>query len=136
MTVSAAMKRAWRRTSFNVGHATAKIGRRSRDIDIMLDRLGVQQAVFVTGWNPNGTRAPQGLNDRMTTSLCERVRDKPYLMGLGEGPRWAEQHLLIPGDPRRAIRLGRTFRQLAVVVVRRGQPAALQVLQGDRHATA
>ncbi len=43
------------------------------------------------------------------------------------GPWW-EEHLLILAAPRRLVMLGRRFRQLAIVVVARGQPARLVLL--------
>jgi hypothetical protein len=68
---------------------------------------------------------PPGWNARLQSRLREAARGAVLAEGWGRGRGWAEHHLLLAGDPRRNVELARRFRQHAIVVVGRGQPARL-----------
>ena len=73
---------------------------------------------------------PEGWNARMMARLRTAARRLPTAEGEGRGWGWAERHLLVAADPRRAAVLARRFRQNAMVVVRVGAPARLVLLPG------
>lgn len=123
---------AYRRTTYEAAGARARIGRRSAAVDALLARLGAGEGAFVTAWNPFSRRMPRGWNDRMLARLRYAARRLPRAEGVGGAGGWEERHLLIGGDPRRIVVLGRRFRQVAVVAVRRGRPARLVLLQPQR----
>jgi Protein of unknown function (DUF3293) len=120
--------RPYFRTEYEAGGAVARVGRRSAGIDRLLSGMGAQAGAFVTAWNPLSRRMPQGWNRRMQARLAQRVRRLPAVAGHGSGRGWSEQHLLVGGDARRILVLARRFRQRAIVVARRSQPARLVVL--------
>lgn len=123
---TAALLRAYARTEYEAGGAVARLGRRSPGIDAVLRRLGARQGGFVTAWNPVSRPMPEGWNRRMQARLLETTRRLPRASGQGRGRGWAEEHLLIAADPRRAWRLAQRFRQQAIVTVRIGAPAQLR----------
>ena len=120
---------AYLRSEYEAAGAVAKIGRRSRDIDALLRRLGGRQGGFVGAWNPFSRRMPRGWNDRMLGRLRAAARRLPQAEGSGGHGRWRERHLLLAADPRRLAVLARRFRQAAIVTVRRGAPARLVLLR-------
>lgn len=124
-----ALRRAYRRTSYEAAGAVAQVGRRSAAVDALLARLGSGQGAFVTAWNPFSRAMPWGWNDRMGQLLRDATRRIPRAEGWGRAAGWGEQHLLLATDPRRAVVIARRFRQNAIVVVRRGQPARLVLLR-------
>lgn len=149
----AALVAAYARTDYGAGEAgaaaVARIGRRSAAVDALLARAGLRQGAFVTAWNPWSRRMPRGWNERMLARLRGAARRLPVVAeGWGRGrepiprahqpperrPRpadaWAERHLLVGGDPRRALALARRFRQHAIAAVRLGQPARLLPARG------
>ena len=123
---------AYRRTSYEADGARARIGRRSAAIDALLLRLCMREGAFVTAWNPFSQKMPRGWNDRMRARLREAAHRLPQAEGAGGAGGWEERHLLIAGDARRIAVLGRRFRQVAIVAVRRGQRARLVLLQPQR----
>jgi hypothetical protein len=123
---------AYRRTDYEAAGAVARIGRRSAAMDALLLRLGAREGAFVTAWNPFSRRMPRGRNERMLARLREAARRLPAAEGWGRGRGWAERHLLIAADPRRAAMLARRFRQNAIVVVRAGQAARLVGLRAPK----
>ncbi|MFC7474470.1 DUF3293 domain-containing protein [Dankookia sp. GCM10030260] len=127
--MSARLQAAYRRSAYEAAGAVARIGRRSRDVDALLRRLGARQGGFVGAWNPLSRRMPRGWNDRMLARLRLAARRLPQAEGSGGDRRWRERHLLLAGDPRRLAALGRRFRQAAIVIVRQGAPARLVVLR-------
>jgi hypothetical protein len=128
-----ALLRGWRVTHYGAAGAGARIGRRSRGIDALLARAGVRQGAFVTAWNPLSRRRPRRWNDAALHRLRIASAGRGIRFAEGEGraiaPPWAEAHLLLFGDARRALVLARRFRQHAVVLLRRGAPARLLVLR-------
>ena len=121
---------AYRRTDYEAAGAVARVGERSPAVDALLRRLGARGGAFVTAWNPCSRRMPPGWNARMMARLREAARRLPSAEGEGSGRCWAERHLLLAGDPRRAAVLARRFRQNATVAVRVGAPARLMLLRG------
>jgi peptidoglycan/xylan/chitin deacetylase (PgdA/CDA1 family) len=127
VTISPRTLLAYRRTTYAAGTVTVRIGRRSAAMDVLLRRHGVRCGVFITAWNPYSRVMPTGWNRRIQAAFGQRLRRMVAVAGRGHWRRWHEEHVLLPGDPRPALRLARLFRQRAVVVVRRGQRAQLVV---------
>lgn len=125
MTVSARTLRAYRRTVYSVCGIEVRIGQRAAAMDALLRRHGARTGLFMTAWNPYSRKMPESWNQRMQRALKERLRRIAALPAHGQWRQWQEAHLLVPGDPRQALRLARVFRQRAVVVVRNGQAARL-----------
>ena len=94
----------------------------------MLRQNVSRTGTFVAADNPMSRRMPEGWNRRMRQRLIEATRRVPVLPATGSWRGWEEVHLLLFGDPRPAFRLARRFRQRAVVVCRRGQPAEVVFL--------
>jgi hypothetical protein len=114
---------------YRVGHAVARIDRRSPAMDALLEAHGARAGVLVTAWNPAGRRLPGAVNRRRAARLVERLRGLPALPGVNGERRWREESLLVLAAPRRVEVLGRLFGQDAVVLVRRGAPARLCFLR-------
>jgi hypothetical protein len=113
--------RAYLRTAYVSAGITVRVGHRAPDALL----AGTKVAVFVTAWNPMSRRMPEGWNRRMQLRLRQRLRRFTIADAESSLLRWHEAMLLVTGDPRPLIRIARIFRQCAVVVVRRGQPARL-----------
>ncbi len=116
---------AYRMTRYEVDGVTFRIGHRSAGIDRILSCHGVGVGTFISAFNPFSQPKPLGWNRRMQGHLASAGRRLPILEGQGTLRQWSEAHLLLLGDVRPAIRLARRFRQNAVVIVRRRQPARL-----------
>lgn len=94
-----------------------------------MDRvLGAREGAFVTAWNPAARRYPEGWNRRRDRALQSWLRRLTVVLGVGKGRGWFEEHWLVTADPRRVAVLARRFRQAAITVVKRGQPARLRLL--------
>ena len=117
--------RAFRATAYNAGGAVVRIGRRCPALDSLLHQ---QAGAFIGAWNPAARMSPPGRNLRAGRALQDHLRGVPYLSGVGQGRGWREEHWFAVMDPRRAVVLGRRFRQAAIVTLRRGQPARLRLL--------
>lgn len=131
-----ALRAAYARTDYEADGAVARIRRRSAAIDALLRRARARHAAFITAWNPYSRKMPRGWNDRMLARLREQARGRVLAEGYGRGKDWAERHLLLRGDPRWIARLGRRFRQHAVVAVSPGHPARIvRCLMAPRSAT-
>lgn len=128
MPVSPALLRAYRRTSYTVGGASVRVGRRSARMDALLGAMAAQVGGFITAWNPLSRRMPGGWNRRMQRALIAHTRRLPSFAGRGIGHGWSEEHVFIAADPRRLVVLARRFRQLGIVVVGRGKSARLVLL--------
>jgi Protein of unknown function (DUF3293) len=133
--VRSRLLRPYLETDYEAARAIARVGQRSAEIDRLLLAMGVREGAFVTAWNPLSKRRPIGWNERMQARLLEHIRRLPSSAGRGTGRGWSEQHLLVGGDIRRIVVLAGFFRQSAIVVVRRLQPARLFML-GPRHANS
>jgi hypothetical protein len=123
--LSPAMRAAYARTDYEADGIVTRIGRRSPALDTLLRRRGARHGAFVTAWNPYSRPMPRGWNDRMLGKLREAARGRVLAEGWGSGKGWAERHLLIGADPRWIARLGRRFRQHAVVAVAPGRPTRI-----------
>lgn len=132
--ITTRLTRAYRRTSYTAGSASIRVGQRSARLDAVLDRLRARNGGFVTAWNPLSRRMPPGWNRRMQRALAGRIRRLPFVPGVGVGRSWSEEHVFIAAGPNRLRVLARLFRQRAIVVVRRGQPARLGLLSLHRFA--
>jgi hypothetical protein len=119
---------AYRRTRYEALGIDVRIGRRCAAMDRLLASHGAREGVFITAWNPFSRVMPCGWNRRMQARLAQALRRRCVLPASGGWGRWSEAHLFVVGDVRPVGRLGRLFRQTAVVVVRRGQAARLRVV--------
>jgi hypothetical protein len=108
--------------------AEARIGRRSAAIDALLEAEGASSGVFVTAWNPYSRARGEAENGAAHRALVLRLaawRTLPHT-GVSADGRWAEEGLFaldLPEDE--ALDAARAFGQVAVVAVRRGEPARL-----------
>lgn len=126
--ISARLLHAYLSTRYKAGGVAVRVGCRNRGMDALLADLAARSAVFVTAWNPMSRRRPDGWNRRMQLRLSERLRRYRTLSASGSLRRWQEEHLLVVADPRPVTRLARLFHQRGQVVIRRGQPARLELL--------
>jgi hypothetical protein len=116
MTDRPALARAYRLTRYVVGEVEIRIGRRCP---------ALPEATLIGAWNPGSRRLPEGRNRRLHANLLAAARRLPTEAASGGLGRWREEHLLVRGDPRPALRLARRFRQRAVLRWRRGQAARI-----------
>jgi hypothetical protein len=127
--ITAKLLDLYRRTDYVVdGRIKVSIGHRSSDTDAMLTRLGVRSGALITAANPRSRTMPDGWNGRMTRRLALETDDVPLLPAEGRYRGWREEGLFIAGDPRRLVRLGRKFRQNALVLIEYGRAARLVFL--------
>lgn len=119
------LEEAYRRTLYRAGDVTARIGRRSASGEAWLAGLGQREASFLTAWNPMSRRQPQGWNERRQGALRAWLRRHPRLEGESGFRHWHEHNLLVAADARLLLRAARRFRQVAILMLRRGQPALL-----------
>ncbi len=99
--------------------------RRSAAAALLLARLGVREAGFITAWNPFSHRRPAGWNRRMQRAFQAATRRLPYLTGHGMGRGWAEEHVLLGAGRRVLMHPARRFRQRAFVMSATGGRAQL-----------
>jgi hypothetical protein len=108
-----------------------RIGQKSALLARLLAARQVSQWAFVTAWNPRSQLRSDWYNIGRENALLREVcrRGLQWLPGLaaGDGSDWpAEPAMLVLGMSRpEARRLGRRFRQNAVVVGERGGVAQL-----------
>jgi hypothetical protein len=117
------------------GPLTLRVGQRSATLDRLLASQGASSAALITAFNPGSQ--PRGLSanraaHRRLLALVRRGgwRHLPY-EARDPGGVWAvEEGLLIFGlGPAQARRLGRRFRQNAILLVRRGGATELAALR-------
>jgi hypothetical protein len=120
--------RAYRLTQYRAMGIGFRIGQRAPDA--IFTRTGTRTATLITAWNPWSRRRPDGYNERMQEALRQRLRRSAVAEAEGTLYRWHEAMLLASGDPRPPIRLAAHFRQIAVVILRRGQNVRLRLLRG------
>lgn len=125
MPLPAHLARAYARTLYRVAGIDLRIGRPSRALDGLLGGLGTTEAVFVTAWNPQGRRAPAGVNERRMATMRTRLGQVTSLPAEGASRGWSEAHLLVAADPRRLATIARLFRQNAIVILQRGRAPRL-----------
>lgn len=117
------------------GELSIRVGVRSRRVDQFLCRSKARSAVFITAWNPFSLRRGKHANEQAHRRLASalRLRGTPFLEGegCGAGGDWAPERsvLALRVARRTAARLGRRFRQNAVVLVSYGKPAELLMLR-------
>jgi hypothetical protein len=119
------MLTAYRKTCYMAAGVPVRIGRRSVAMDRLLVSHGTREGALITAFNPFSRVMPPGWNRRMQVRLARAVRRRQTLAAAGSWRRWSEDHLLVLGDVRPVRRLIGRFRQNGIVIVRRGQPAAL-----------
>jgi hypothetical protein len=104
------------------------VGRRCGALDGLLSGMGAREAVLITAWNPRSQRMPRQWNDRMMAALRDLLGTTTTLPACGVLGGWSEDHLLVVGDKRRLAKLGRRFRQAAMLGLRPGQDVRLVAL--------
>jgi hypothetical protein len=125
--------RAYERTRFCVDEGKRRVcfmaGSTNRGLQALLDRHTATRWAFITAWNPGAVSKPIEENDRHQTQLRRAVTRYTVLPGEGLGPdeSWEpEESLMVLGiSESDAVRLGREFGQLAIVVGKRGEASRL-----------
>jgi len=117
--------RAYRASCYRAAGHQARIGQRAPGLDALLGSWSVSEGVFIAAGNPFSRRMAEGWNARRHRALREHLRGLPYVEGQGGAGRWWEAHCFIGMDARRGAVLARRFRQMAMVVLRRGGRARL-----------
>jgi len=108
-----------------------RIGFPNHSLDRALAAHGVSRWAFITAWNPRSERKAHWFNTARHLTLLRTLRRAGLVwvtaVAQSDAPDWpVEAGVLVLGLARgRARRLGRRFRQNAVVVGRRGAPAEL-----------
>ena len=110
------------------------VGSRSSRLAGLLDGHGVDRWVLITAWNRAAVELPREENDRRQEELHSRLSNYIVIPGEGAGrdaTRPPEPSLMILGIRRKeAIRLGRSFGQIAVVAGHKVfQPACCPALR-------
>lgn len=129
---------AYRRSTFAVfdgdRRVELRVDRRDDAVDALLAARGVGSAAWLTAWNPGSVPYGRNANKRRHRRLVAHVdaRGLAHLDGEGVSPdrRWRERGLFVLGVDREAARrLGARFGQVSIVVVERGAPPALVVVE-------
>jgi len=127
---------AYLATDYHVEHPDGafvlRVGARSRHLDCLLTRHGHRTWAFTTAWNPASAIVPPEQNRARQADLEAEVARRGWVAfnGRGHGVGWAaEASLLLLGVAEaEAVELARTFRQAAIVVGERGEPARLVLI--------
>lgn len=127
--------RAYERTRFCVDDGARRVcflaGSASAKLDALLRRHCQSTWAFITAWNPSSIPLSRAENDERQAELRRLLAEEGYATlsgeGIGEDPAWEpEESLLVMGiKEAAAVRLGRRFGQLAIVVGRRGSRSRL-----------
>jgi hypothetical protein len=112
------LMRAYRLTRYRAAGCEIRIGHRAPNA--LFTQLQNRTGTLLTAWNPLSRRMPDGWNTRMQRRLRLRLQRAAVLEAEGSLQGWREAMLLVGGQPARAVRLARQFRQCAVVVLRQG----------------
>ena len=123
----AALLRAYRSTRYQVAGIDVRIGRRCPRMDTLLAAHRVREAVLITAYNPRSRPMAPGWNRHMQARLHQRLRNRTVLPARGDWRRWSEAHVFVFGSRVPLRQLARQFRQNAIVIVKLGQPAYLEV---------
>ena len=97
---------------------TLNIAQQSDEARILLSSFGVDQAAFLTAWNPGSERLTEEENDDRQAELLSEIehRRQNYLVGYGERGEWREYSYLVLGiDRDDASALAHQFGQNAFV---------------------
>jgi len=134
-TASARLRDAYVDTDYITRRGTLAVGAWHPAIDRLLARHRAKTAVFVSACNPQGGRAARGVNAARHARLRAEIRSLGLRavpgIGVGRSGGWpAEISLLVFGVTKpRAARIGRRWRQNAVVFAARRQKVALLPLR-------
>ena len=119
---------AYRASRYQAVGVQLRIGRKSRLLNGLLAGMGARAAVLITASNPRGRRAPAAWNARMMARLhAALARRTAYPAESGSGI-WREQQFMVAGPEAWMKRLGRHYRQVALVRLRVGQAPRLLLL--------
>ena len=130
LPIGPALRRGWRLTVFEAAGASIRLGARSPGMDALLAARRVRAGTIIGAWNPLGRRVAAARNDAAHRRL--RALAGPGAIeawGRAARPPWAERHLLVPGDWRRAGVLAHRFGQHAILCLRLRAPCFLRVLR-------
>lgn len=131
------LERAYRQTSYLIEPSDAipiclRIGERNETLDELLAIYDAHTWAFITAFNPRSAETDAAENDRRQKELVKHLVSGGYRLlagrGRGDDARWpAEESVFVFAiSPDEARRIGRAFRQWAVVVgVRGGAPRLL-----------
>jgi hypothetical protein len=129
---------AYRRTVYTIyeqGRATRFVpDRRSVALERLLARHHVREAAYLSAFNPESKPTSRAANRRAQRRLIDLLVRRGYrvLRGVGTAKDggWKEEGVLAIGLPRRpAARIGRAFRQNAMLTCVAGRPAAVAALR-------
>ena len=94
------------------------IGKQNGDLQILLASFGVDQAAFITAWNPRSRKLSGDENDDRQSALLleiEQLRHN-YLVAYGERADWREYSYFVMGiSKENASDLAQQFEQNAYV---------------------
>lgn len=134
--IDADLRAAFKKTQFiaklPAGELTITIGATDADLTVLMDSHSVSTAAYITAWNPYSQPTSADVNRNANLSLERLLQQSglPFWPCDGKDPagQWpAEPGFLVLGADRRWLRkLGRKFRQHALVIARRnGKPKLL-----------
>jgi hypothetical protein len=128
--VNGRLARAFQATAYQVGSIAIRPGRRCPGAVALLRRMGAREGAFVTACNPMARRQAPGWNAVAQRRLREAAGRWPMLPALSQPLRalhagWAEDQWFVAAPPRCVARLGRRFRQRAILAVGRDGVARL-----------
>ena len=112
-------------------HVVVRPGQRSAEVEKAMRRVKTRTAAFITACNPSGRLRGEVANRAAHSALASNLRrcQRPFVegYGLGHDNRWpAEKSVLAFGlNASAAAKLGRRFRQNAIVFVQFGRRAKL-----------
>ena len=112
-----------------------RIGHHSLVVDRLLAKVHVRNGAFITAWNPFSKDLSLDANEHWNRELKRYLSARGFAFVDGEGRgktgEWPpEPSILAFGISRtEASRIGRRYRQNAIVYVRRGRPAELVMLR-------
>lgn len=95
-----------------------KIGEQNGDLQILLASFSVDQAAFITAWNPRSQKLSNDENDDRQSALLSEIEQlrHNYLVAYGERADWREYSYLVLGiSKQNASDLAQQFEQNAYV---------------------
>jgi hypothetical protein len=131
---------AYRRTSFIIEaphcEINLRVGEPSQAIDALLESYDATTCAFITAWNPGSVRVEASYNKQQQADLVQIVQSLRLTFlpgrGVGKNTDWPpEESILVIGvDQDEALKIGRTFGQLAIVFKKIHQPTELLLCGG------